>query len=148
MSPDNQSPETAQRQDTELPEGAPNVIPMDPPAPILSLDDEDKAVLEPLHDIYAGMRVAIPNLWTEEEDRFLVGTIRGRNNVFLLEIGRSVGKIEYYGEQGWRCTALARMAAIAEGLAAMEAFQSKSFTEKLLKKASKGKKNKGKVRKR
>lgn len=144
MSPDS---DIKPRQETELPDDAPSVIPFDPPAPILALDEEGNAVLEPLQTLTAGMRVAIPNMWTEDKDRFITGVIRGRNGVFVLEIGRSVGKVEHYGDEGWRCSALARMSAIAEGLAAMEAIESRSFTERLMKKAAKGKK-KVKVRKR
>jgi hypothetical protein len=109
-----------------------------PPTPVYDVDAENVVVLESVHELIPGAKVAIENPWSEE-DRYLIGLVRGLPGKYLLEIGRSLGTVEKT-EEGYVCTALVRMEAVAEGLALEEAEKSKTFTQRLLSKTSKKRK--------
>jgi len=115
----------------------PDAIGFDPPAPVFFVNDEDTVILEPLQELSRGMRVAIPNPWSETEE-WVVGVIRGIGDEWVLDVGTSFGKLSLEGES-WKCHGLARLDAIARGLA-LEDARPKKFTDRLLKKAGKGKK--------
>ena len=113
----------------------PDAMRFEPPTQLYAAD-EDGVILEPVFELKHGMRAGISNPWATEPDRYLVGVIRGLPGRWLLDIGRSLGKIELQ-EDGFKVTALVRMAAIAEGLALETAEKTKSFTQRLLKKTAK-----------
>lgn len=121
----------------------PQAVPFNPSAPLHPVDEEGDAIIEPLTTLLRGQKVAILNPWSEEE-RYLVGTVRGGPEEFVLEVGRSIGKLSQNEEGQWGCDALVQMGAIASGLAeeAAKATQEAgmSYTQKLLKRAGKKKK--------
>lgn len=117
----------------------PDAIGFDPPAPVFLVDDEDTVILEPLSELSRGMKVGIPNPWSETEE-WVIGVIRGISDEWVLDVGNSFGKLAL--EDGsWKCLGLARLDAIARGLA-LENAPPRKFTDRLLKKAGKGKKKK------
>ena len=121
----------------ELPKG-PGAVSLDPPALVFMVSPDNIVITEPVFELRHGLRAAIPNPWAETEE-YVIGVLRGTNGLFLLELEESLGKLELH-QHGWVCTTLARISAVAEGLGFQMADESKSFTERLLKKAAKGKK--------
>lgn len=99
---------------TEIPDG-PDAIGFEPPAVLFAVNEEDTVITEPLLELHQNMRVGIPNPWSEKES-YVVGVIRNVNGEWVLDVGSSLGKLELQG-QGWVCLGLARMSAIARGLA-------------------------------
>ena len=117
-------------------EERPVAISFQPPHPVYLVDDEG-VIKEPVFALRKGIRAAVPNIWSDEEDRYLVGVVQGVDaRAAIMDVGHSMAKLELT-DRGWVCTALALMSAIAEGLAEEARNMSRSFTERLLKKASK-----------
>jgi len=127
-----------------IPDEGPEAIAFDPPAPVFLVTEDNVVLTEPLFEIEGNMRVAIPNPWADSED-YAIGVVRGRPGQWMLDVGRSLGKLELM-EGGWKCVGLARINAIAQGMALESAGvplpppEPKSFTAKLLKRAAKAKK--------
>jgi hypothetical protein len=114
----------------------PDAIGFDPPAPVFFVNEERTVILEPLTELTRGLSVAIPNPWSETEE-WVVGVIRGIADEWVLDVGNSFGKLSF--EDGsWKCLGLARLDAIAQGLA-LESAGPKKFTDRLLKRTGKGK---------
>ena len=118
------------------PEG-PDAIGFDPPAPLFLVTEENVAITEPLfEELSANMRVAIPDPWSKTEN-YIIGVVRGLPGKWMLDVGSSLGKLELT-EDGWKCLGLARMNAIAQGLAIETAgvpAPPKSFTARLIKRS-------------
>ena len=84
------------------------------------------------------MRIAIPNPWKPEEERFLVGIAYGEGTQFFMEIGESYGVLEFHEEAGWQCVALVPKVAVSLGLLKQEMEkQQGSYTQRLLKRTGK-----------
>ena len=113
----------------------PEAMGFDPPAPLFAVDEDNVVILEPLHELSMGLRVAIPNPWAETEN-YAIGVVRGPPGKHMLELGKSLGKL-VQTDSGWVCVGLARMDAIAQGLARDAAAESRSFTQRLLKRTGK-----------
>jgi hypothetical protein len=125
--------------DLAPPPAGPEAIGFDPPAPVFRVDESNYAVTDPLYELAAQMRVAIPNPWSKTES-YAIGIIREVAGEFVLELGSSLGKLQLL-EQGWVCVGLARMSAIAEAMALeMAPPEPKKFTDRLLKRAGRGRK--------
>lgn len=107
----------------------PEAMGFDPPAPLFGVDEDNVVILEPLHELRTSMRVAIPNPWAEEEN-YVIGVVRGPPGKHILDLGKSLGKL-VHTDRGWVCVGLARVDAIAQGLARETP---KTFTQRLLSK--------------
>ncbi len=133
---------TAQPQEAPA-QPIPQAVPFNPPAPLHPVDEEGEVIKEHLTTLVRGQQAALLNPWSEE-DRYLVGTVRGGPDDFVLEVGRSIGKLSTNEEGHWGCDALVQMGAIASGLAQEAAKATReagqSYTQKLLKRTGKKKK--------
>lgn len=118
----------------------PDAIGFDPPAPLFVVNEENTVITEPLRELHRDMRVGIPNPWSDEES-YAIGIVRHVSGEWVLDIGSSLGKLELQ-EEGWVCVGLARMSAIAQGLALDAPREPKSFTSRLVRRAGKTKRRK------
>lgn len=118
------------------------------PREVYLLDVHGDAMVEPLlavTDLHDGVGVAIRNPW--KEDRFIPGIARGRDGQFVLEAGESFGKLEFHPEHGWHCMGLVNRAEVMAGVTQQQIEEeiekakeaSRSFTKRLVKRASKKK---------
>jgi hypothetical protein len=133
---------------------------------IYAVDDNGEAILEPLgkDDLVPDTTVCIDNPW-REEGYATCKVLGGDGGEPLLEFGSCYGKIEFDEEKGhWVCLALMRKEAVLQGIleekmasvdSELEELdknlerillgkKKKSFTQKLLKRAGKGKKGRKK----
>lgn len=120
----------------------PRVLHFDPPQPVYLVDLNGDAMLdEPLlkqTDLHEGIGVAVLSPWKKE--RCLPGIARGDGGVqYLMELGDSIASLVFHPERGWGCNALVPKEQIMSGLAKqkLEEAKSKSFTQRLVKKAAK-----------
>lgn len=123
------------------------ILEFNPPYPVFrvaldGLTGTELVVQEPLgyRDLRSKMRVAMPHPWKPGEDRFLPGEVHGDDGIFFLELGESFGVLEHHPELGWLCRAMVRKDSEA-ALEALEAKKLKNFTDRLLRRSSKKKKN-------
>jgi hypothetical protein len=116
------------------------------PREVYLLDVHGDAMVEPLlaqADLWDGAGIAIRNPW--DEDRFAPGVARGKDGRFIMEVGRSFGKLVFHPEHGWYCLGLVNRDEVMAGVTqqrieeeievAKEA--SRSFTKRLVKRAAK-----------
>lgn len=122
----------------------PTVIHFDPPEPVFLLDLEGATILETLRlptDIHEGIGISIRSPWNK--DRFLPGIARGKGVEYLMDVGESFGSLLFDEEEGWGCRALVPKQQVMSGLAKRlvdeQKAKSRSFTERLVKKAAKRK---------
>lgn len=130
-----------------------NVLQFDPPCavyPVIIENDADAVVEEPLKkgDLTSRMRIAIPNPWAEEDGRYLPGIAYGDGTSFVMDVGVSFGALQFDEERGWVCTAILPKNGVMSGVIKelLENATKGTFTQRLLKRSSKGKKQKGRVK--
>lgn len=137
-----ETPETPEAPVTLGSETGPTVLTFPEARAVFLVDMHGDAVVDPLlrvKDLWQGANIAIRNPWDEE--RFLPGVAHGEGENFVMEVGESFGKLIFHPEFGWHCVALVPrnpvMTGVAHELIAEAKEKSKSFTEKLVKRASK-----------
>lgn len=126
------------------------VLSLDPPYPVFAIKTnlekaEEVIVQEPLkkHELKTRMKVAIPNPFKPDEERFLPGVVYGDGIQFVLEIGESFGTLDFHEERGWLCRALVPKShvmgrVVKDHLKKLKAKEKGTFTERLVKKNIKG----------
>lgn len=114
-------------------------FPLDPPHQVFLVDDDGEAVEQPLRrpeDLAPGASVCIKNPW--RPDAFARGTVRGKPDAIVLELGQALGPLELDEELGWVCRGLVKKQSIFAGLAEemVEQATETAYTEALMKKMS------------
>lgn len=119
------------------PTSQPEALKFDEPAPLYRVIDEGTVLIEPLTDLSLNLRAAIPHPWSETE-KWIIGTVRGIDTNYFLDVGTSFGKLVLIDGQ-WKCLGLVRVDVIARsvGLRSTPAPTSKKFTDRLLKRSRK-----------
>lgn len=127
-------------------EPQPNVLRFEPPLLVYRIEVTDEmqtVVKEPLQkdELTSQMQVAILNPWNDtDEERFLPGIAYGANaeDEYVMDVGESFGALKFHEELGWVCMGLLPKKPLLQRVA--EELKKVSFTQRLVKKASKGKK--------
>lgn len=126
------------------------VLKFEPPALVYLANSKNEVFPEPLlrwDQLSSGCRVAIKSPWPKYE--YLCGQVQGRPGTLVFVVGGSFGALEHVKETGWVCTGLVPQQDIMSELGQQKAAEAReagmSFTDKLLKRAAKGKRaSKGK----
>ena len=118
------------------------VLQFEPPYPVFRIavtEGLETVVTEPLkkEELISRMRIAIPNPWASEEERYLPGVVYGDGVQFLMDVGQSFGSLDFHEQLGWVCRALIPKTDVVSGV--VEALREKakgSFTQRLIKRSS------------
>jgi hypothetical protein len=120
-----------------------DVLKFEPPAHVRLVTEDGLAIDAPIErwdQLTPGMRAAIPNPWNP--GMFLIGDVHGTSGNLLLVISKSFGQLEFREDMGWVCTGLVPQAQIWNAVGQQAAGAAKgSFTERLTRKAAKGRKS-------
>ena len=121
----------------------PDLLHFKPPAPLYRVVDANRVIEEPIterYDLKPNTRVAVPHAWGKA-DEYMIGTTRGKDGSLVMEIGHSLGFLEFDEAEGWVCRGLMKTHHVMSGVA-QELLEkaSGSFTDRLVKKSGKKKK--------
>ena len=137
-------------------QGTATVLRFDPPYPVFRIevgDEFETVITDSLEEseLKSRMRIAIPNPWAPDDERYLPGIAYGDGTQFIMDVGQSFGSLTFNETFGWCCVALIPkshvMAGVVQELLQKAKVQSVtptppmlSFTDRLIKRSSKVKK--------
>jgi hypothetical protein len=112
---------------------------LDPPHEIFLLDEEGSPSVDPLRrreDLAPGLVVCIRNPWRPEN--FARGLVRGRPDAMVLELGNSLGALEFDEGAGWTCRGFVKKTSVYSGLAEdmVEQATEVAYTDELIRRLS------------
>jgi hypothetical protein len=118
----------------------PDILHFKPPVPLYRVVDANMVVEEPImerYDLKPNTRVAVLHAWGKEGE-YMIGTTRGKDGALVLQLGESLGLLEFNEKTGWVCRGLMKTNHVMHGVA-KELLEkaSGSFTKRLVKKAGK-----------
>lgn len=121
------------------------VLQFTPPYPVYRIEiqgDLEVVVTEPLMELGSRQRIAIPNPWRPDDERYLPGIAYGKEGEYLMDVGQAFGSLVFHETTGWVCQALVPKKDVMPGVAKemVEQIMSGTFTERLIKRTSKKKK--------